>query len=177
MKPEDFYQFESGLSQKAATKESKPLLADVYVAEFRRDELLMFFKKDPESAEFNSTDFLKNKPMKLMAEKKYFSQIKSKSRSGIPASRKTGIIEKLCSMMPASRREFWKSLPTSDWTDFIFVISVITVISLSIFILFLNTVSMLNDWNILYLLFWKKDVSVYVFWKKGVSAMLFQKRA
>ena len=114
MKPEDFYQFESGLSQKAATKESKPLLADVYVAEFRRDELLMFFKKDPESAEFNSTDFLKNKPMKLMAEKKYFSQIKSKSRSGIPASRKTGIIEKLCSMMPASRREFWKSLPTSD---------------------------------------------------------------
>ena len=114
MRPEDFFQFESGLSQKAATKESKPLLADVYGVEFRRDELLMFYKKDPEAADFNSTDFLKKKPMQLMAEGQYFSSIKPKSCSGVSASRKNGIVEKLCPMMPASRRAFWENLPTNE---------------------------------------------------------------
>ena len=41
----DFYDFKSRLSQSKISCDTRPLLADVYIVHFRRDDTAMYFKK------------------------------------------------------------------------------------------------------------------------------------
>ena len=114
MQEEDFFCFESGLSEKIQSKASRPLLSDVYVVQVRRDDISLYFKTDPLADEFYSTDFLKLKIMKLIKDRTYFNSVSVKPVCGTKASRKSGILTKLCTLMPQSKRLFWENLPAND---------------------------------------------------------------
>ena len=64
MERKDFLKWENQLSQKKASKESRPLLDNVVVAEFRKGSSLMFYKESHNDADFKTADFLKLKVLK-----------------------------------------------------------------------------------------------------------------
>ena len=92
----------------------KPLLADVVVAEFRRNTDSMFFKFsfEGEFIEYKAQDLMKKKfkPLETLTEP---FTLRSTSR-GICSAKKTQIIQKLLPLMPEHRRDFWISMPDSD---------------------------------------------------------------
>ena len=112
MNPENFLDLASGLSQGKTSKQTRPLLAEVYVVQFRRGENTMYFKKSHSEANnvFQNADYLKNNLKIILRSKDYMRTIPVKPNPGIVQSRKGEIIEKLCPLMPADRREFWDRL-------------------------------------------------------------------
>ena len=65
MKFNDFKEFESGLSQSKLSKSSRPLLANVYVAQFRKGSYSMFYQTNAtgQNSEFNEAQFLSKPAM------------------------------------------------------------------------------------------------------------------
>ena len=59
MQTEDFKQWENQLSQGKASKNTRPLLENVSVAQFRKGEPDLFFKTYHVDIEFAKADFLK----------------------------------------------------------------------------------------------------------------------
>ena len=110
MKPDDFKDLKSGLSQSAASRSSRPLLADVYVVQFRNDSQSMFFKKGHNEKEFQEADFLMKKIKRTMNEGVFFSSTRVKTAENSATSRKKDIIERMGPLMPSDRLDFWKNL-------------------------------------------------------------------
>ena len=52
--------------------------------------------------------------MKLIKDRTYFNSVSVKPVCGIKALRKPGILTKLCTLMPESKRLFWENLPAND---------------------------------------------------------------
>ena len=112
MKADDFRNYVSGLSQGKKSVESRPLLADIAVAQFRRGEACFYYKRAHGDAlpYEEPVDFLMAKPKQLMLRKSYLASIRVKVNSGISDSRKAGIITKLCPLMADAKRVFWENL-------------------------------------------------------------------
>ena len=106
MEPSDFRDWKNELSQSKASKDSRPLLATVSVAEFRKGCHLMWFKKSFADTEYLSTDFLKNNVKKELGR----SYPKISKYQGVSESRTEGIINTLCPLMPEIKRCFWENL-------------------------------------------------------------------
>ena len=108
---DDFYKFENGLGQSKASKESRPYLKHVYVAEFRKDSMYLFYKRHGED-EFRETDCLKRnmkRSIQVMPERQ-------QQERGITCIKKNAILDNLTSLMPMNRRPFFKNLPVNDNT-------------------------------------------------------------
>ena len=110
MRPGDFLDFKSGLSQSVASKTSRPLLADVYVTQFRRGSTMMYFKTSHGDAAFREADFLTKKCKECMMDKTFFQRIPVKVAENSARLRKEDIINKMGPLMPSDRLEFWKSM-------------------------------------------------------------------
>ena len=109
MNYEDFYKFENGLSQSKASKESQPYLKHVYVAEFRKDSMYLFYKRHGEDG-FRETDFLKRNmksSIQVMPERQ-------QQEHGITCIKKNAILDNLTSLMPMNRWPFFENLPVND---------------------------------------------------------------
>ena len=107
----DFYHFENGLSQSKASKDTRPLLCNVYVAEFRRGSFSFFFKTH-DSEEFKECLFLKVKSRDNI-EKNISVPSQSEPR-GIPSWKLHSILDNLSSLLPHNRKPFFINLHTND---------------------------------------------------------------
>ena len=69
---DDFYDFENGLSQGYASKSTRPLLASVYVVQFKRGSTSMFYKTHQGgiSSDFMEITFLKKKSIEHILKKR-----------------------------------------------------------------------------------------------------------
>ncbi len=108
MKVEDFKLYESGLSQGKTSKESRPLLSSVSVAQFRKGEKTLFYKKD-HNEEFSQSDFLRKKVSDSIMNLDY--QIKTQTQArGVTKSKLDNIVARLGPLMKPSRINFYKNL-------------------------------------------------------------------
>ena len=106
---DDFYLFEKGLSESKLSKSSRPLLADVYVVEFRKGSKNMFYMLHNEN-DFKEADFLKVKTENNVSEK----PPQQKSNRGINSKKKNGLIKKILPLLPENRRKFYEELPINE---------------------------------------------------------------
>ena len=106
----DFFDWKSGLSQGKASKESRPLLEEVKIVQFRAGKDGLYFKRSYEAKDFEYAEFLTKKFKSLVRDRIFLSSQKTKSKPTLDSARKQGILDKLCPLMPADRREFWRSL-------------------------------------------------------------------
>ena len=106
----DFMLWESGLSQGAVSKSSRPLLKDVSVAEFRRGSLKMYFKRRHDADSFDECDFLKKKSKMKIIE----LPTKQTEKRGIAPKKKETILKDLGPLISSSRRRaFFENLVTN----------------------------------------------------------------
>ena len=107
----DFYDFQNGLSREGkASKESRPILADVNKeVEFRKGSLNMYFKCFDDD-EFREANFLKAKT------KKYIKDMPAQrtEKRGITEKKKSEILKNLAPLFPATRRPFFKNLHVNN---------------------------------------------------------------
>jgi len=94
MNVKDFADYENGLSQGIESKQTRPLLDTVSVAEFCTGSTSLFYKTSHSEKEFKEALFLKRK-------------IKESD----------DIIDKLGPLMPESRLDFYKGLPKVKQLD------------------------------------------------------------
>ena len=106
----DFKDWKSGLSQSKASKDSRPLLEDVSMVQFKVGQTNMYFKRSLEDTHFECADFLMKKFKDLVAQKQFIESQSTKERPSLDPARKQGIIDKLCPLMPTDRRDFWHRL-------------------------------------------------------------------
>ena len=99
MEIKDFSDCESGLSQGKESRESRPYLHEVVVAEFCRGSTNMFYKKLHNDKEFLETYFLKKKTRNAIAAGSYNVSHQSTVR-GVPAMKRKHIIANLGPLMP-----------------------------------------------------------------------------
>ena len=104
----DFYQFESGLSEGKASKSSRPLLRDVYIAEFRKGSYNMHYKLHHDDT-FRETSSLKKKKLLILDKPPC-----EKEERGITSKKKNGVLRNLSSLMPINRRTFYDNLTVND---------------------------------------------------------------
>ena len=93
MQLDDFKMFENGLSQSKASKESRPRLENVSVAEFRKGSYVMHFKETHVATEFKQANFLKKKLKRCLELGGYVVAEKWKEPRGVPEEKKRHIIE------------------------------------------------------------------------------------
>ena len=109
----DIYNFKGRLLKSKISCVTRPLLADVYIVQFRRGcTTVYFFKSHDEDDDLSMADFL-IKPSNVSMRKREYS-VPGKAQQGVAASRRKGIADKLCVLMPADRRSFWENLPSFD---------------------------------------------------------------
>ena len=106
----DFWEWSNGLSQGKASKDSKPLLEEVCMAEFRVGEAKMYFKRSLDDSDFKCTHLMMKKYKVVVNEKAFMSSQTLKERPGLDSGRKQGILDKLCPLMPTGRKGFWNIL-------------------------------------------------------------------
>ena len=114
MKFDDFLDFENGLSQSQASKSTRPLLKDVYIAQFRKGSTSLFFKTHTSgtNSDFMEATFLKRKSeQSILNCEKINSQ---KMNRGITPSKKQIILDNLSTLMPTNRRSFYENLPVNE---------------------------------------------------------------
>ena len=110
MKLTDFRQWENQFSKGKASKENRPLLDSVNVAQFRKGSPCLFFKKSHTEDVFSYADFLKKTFKHTIVNQESPFLPPQSSYNGIDQSRKDGIIRALVPLMPENRRSFWEQL-------------------------------------------------------------------
>lgn len=101
-------------SQAKLKQPGRPMLNNVCIVQFRRNSRMMHYKCDYDDAAYEEFDFLVNR---------YICDIPPLYRDaerGIPEKKKQDIISILLPLMPSSRHEFWKNMPTGSVPDLIF---------------------------------------------------------
>ena len=71
MEVSDFKDFVSELSQGKESKQTRPLLADVSVAEFRKGSTSFFYKESYANSEYKEAQFMKKIAQRKIMEKRY----------------------------------------------------------------------------------------------------------
>jgi len=113
MDVQDFSSWENGVSSAKYTR--KPVLANLYVVQFRKRCTKMYWKTNMDSQKWDEGEFLKKKTAsQLLRGIRFPSHCTPR---GIPQVKKNEIETKLCSLMPAVRRAFWNALPVNDSSD------------------------------------------------------------
>ena len=74
MEVSDFKDFVSELSQGKESKQTRPLLADVSVAEFRKGSTSLFYKESHANSEYKEAKFMKKIAQRKIMEKRYRSK-------------------------------------------------------------------------------------------------------
>ena len=118
MQIENFFDFPNALSMGKASKETKPLLADVYVAEFRKGSPNWFYKLS-HADDFKAHDFLQNQRPKKYRERILAGtcNFENKKVRGINEVKRQHIIDKLGPLMGAKRTEFFINMKASAEAD------------------------------------------------------------
>lgn len=110
MRIEDFLEWKSRLSQGKVSKESRPLLANASVFQFRNDESLVYYRETLDETEyFKGADFLKRGIKREITESWVQTPPVKKARTRDP-ERKAGILKNLLPLMPLEKRGFWENL-------------------------------------------------------------------
>ena len=112
----EFYDFEKGLSESKASKETCPLLHEVVSVEFRKGSTSLFYKRNHDDHEYSECNFLKKKIVRKIGDREYSVTHKTEPR-GIQAEKKKHILQKLGSLLPSDRKQFYKDIPASDAYD------------------------------------------------------------
>lgn len=105
---EDFRHHQGQQSAAKLRNPTRPMLADIRQAEFRRGERVVYYKLRHTDDAWIEFDYLKAKhnmntiPTSI-----------AKPR-GVPSAKKNDIIKNLCKFMPPSRQNFWNNLTTDD---------------------------------------------------------------
>ena len=108
----DFKNFEKGLSQGKAAKETTPLLAKVKVAQFRKNSTSLFYKESLNDKDFKEAFFLQQKIQRSFKNKCKEYTGREGDRGINPEKKKN--IKELFDLIPANRREFYNSLKTNE---------------------------------------------------------------
>ena len=108
MEPKDFLLWEKQLSQGKISKQTRPLLDDVVVTQFRRGSKCLFFKRSHAATEFESSDCMKKQFKDDVDRGDVVPPVAE--YEGVEKKRKSKIIENLLDMMPEDRRSFWYDL-------------------------------------------------------------------
>lgn len=88
----------------------RPYLRDMSEVCFKRGSNSIFYKNDFNSPEYTQLDCLKQ----CVTKKGFTAPVQNTGPRGIASGRKSNIIEKLGSLMPPNRLQFWESLPVND---------------------------------------------------------------
>ena len=108
MTPTDFHLWRNELSQGSTSKNTRPLLEKVVVAQFQRGDVGMFFKESHKDENFKHTDFLKKKfKNDVLAN---LVDPPTTTYKGISEERKKKIIDSLFHLMPENTHYFWNKL-------------------------------------------------------------------
>lgn len=107
-----FLKLEGHQSQAKLKKESRPLLSDIRVAEFRLGSRLVYFKNRHTDTEWQEFDYIKVKH-------NLSRPGGNETPRGVPAPKKEELLRNLVPMMPESRRVFWQELATATVNDLI----------------------------------------------------------
>ena len=97
-----FYDFEHRLSEGKGSKLSRPYLSDIYIAEFRRGLMKLYYKFHDDDL-FKEADFLKRNVKRLI---KIMPQQQMQER-GIKSKNKDTILKSSSSLMPMNRHTFF----------------------------------------------------------------------
>ena len=106
----DFKTYASGLSKGKKSKATRPYLNQVYIAQFRRGQTCMYFKKGHTECHFNEAEYLKNAVKKDMTQRRYIPSLKTKANPHLMADRKATQLTELVPLMPVEKRSFWVNL-------------------------------------------------------------------
>ena len=121
MKIENFFDFPNALSMGKTSKETKPLLVNVYVAEFRKGSPSWYYKLSHADDDFQSHDFLQNQKPKKYRERILAGTCKfdNKTVRGINEVKRQHIIDKLGPIMDDPKRtEFFVNMkPCAEAED------------------------------------------------------------
>lgn len=111
----DFKNHRSHLSHGQRSKATRPLLSDIYKAEFVRGSTSILYSTRRNPDESNECDFLTKTAKSAMDTNSFFEMYAPPKTEGstISKDRKRGIIEKLCPLMPEDRKKFWLELDTN----------------------------------------------------------------
>ena len=110
MKNEDFKDFKSAHSVHQL-KKSNTLLKDVFAVKFVRGSHKLHIKKSHDAQDFHEINFLKKTFRCQMP-----GQLRDANR-GVSQSMKTEILQKLCPLMPETRRRFWEDISVGEHND------------------------------------------------------------
>ena len=104
----DFGCYEGGQSQAKLKQKDRPKISDLSIAQFRRGSRFIYYKTAHTEEEYRTFDYL------LVKHVLGRDAPRRSSTRGFPESKKKGIIDTLCPLMPENRREFWETLPVAD---------------------------------------------------------------
>jgi len=108
MENDDFRNFRSEASATQLKRRERPLLADIVCCKFVRGSRRLLYKTDYRSDTFEEFDFLKKTfPLTMPT-----TTLRGNPR-GVPECKKAEILQKLCPLMPPTRRAFWSNLFTN----------------------------------------------------------------
>ena len=113
MKVSDFQEHISALSQGVESKQTRPLLEDVSVAEFRKGFYSFFYKTSHTDPDFKEALYLQRKHKDSMMPNT-FTAPEKESKRGVAESKKGHILKKLGPLMKPSRRRFYEQLISSE---------------------------------------------------------------
>ena len=109
MSQEDFYDFRNYKSNGKDT--NYPLIADISVVQFRKNDIRIYWKTSFEEPEFISGQFLQRKFRDICRKKR--SPRKKGIPRGVNKGKKDDILKKLLNLMPENYWKFWETLPES----------------------------------------------------------------
>ena len=109
----DFKNFEKGLSQSKAAKNTTPLLTNVKIAQFRKKSTSLFYKESFKDTEFKESFFLK-KNLDLQFKNQSKIYLSREENRGINSEKKENIIKELFDLIPANRRVFYINLKANN---------------------------------------------------------------
>lgn len=112
LRSEDVKSWRSYLSQAKVRKQGVKL-ADMVQIQLRRGCPELYYKVDHDQEEFIRLDFLIKAFTNVFTNANIPQPMRERDR-GIAPAKKADIVQKLCPLMPANRRPFWKALVTSD---------------------------------------------------------------
>ena len=112
MTTKDFRVIPRGLSSAQAIVQTKPLLENCRIIEFRRGSYKMYWKTSHVEKYYHSSEFLKTNLKQSMKAGNDFPA--KRVPRGVHTGKIRNIIEKLCPHMDAVKRKFWLDIPLND---------------------------------------------------------------
>ena len=110
----DFFCWPKIFSQSKSCLETRPLLAEVVMVQFRKNSTSMFYKKSYNTTDFTEVPFLTKASQKIYSEAGKTPPYKCNTKPrGISLSKKTGI-QKLLQYMPDDKVGHWEGIPAND---------------------------------------------------------------